>query len=115
MKNQVQIVGDDLFATNIFRISHGIEQESATSVLIKPNQIGTITETLQAIKLSQKYGLNTIVSHRSGETCDTFISDLAVGTSVEQIKSGSCSRGERVSKYNRLLYIEDRLLIDFDR
>lgn len=113
LADKVQIVGDDLFATNIFRIANGIETESATSVLIKPNQIGTITESIEAIKLTQKYGLGVIISHRSGETCDNFISDLSVGTSADQIKAGSCSRGERLSKYNRLLSIEDRLLFGF--
>ncbi len=114
LKDHIQIVGDDLFATNIFRIAHGIEEKSATSVLIKPSQIGTITETLQAIKLAKDYGINTIISHRSGETCDTFIADLAVGTSSEQIKAGSCCRSERLAKYNRLLNIEDRLLFGFE-
>lgn len=114
LKDQVQIVGDDLFATNVFRIVNGIEEQSATSVLIKPNQIGTVTEALQAIKLSKKYGLNTIVSHRSGETNDSFIADLAVGISAEQIKAGNCCRGERLAKYNRLLEIEDRLLFGFN-
>lgn len=111
MENKVQIVGDDIFATNIYRISQGIQDHIANSVIIKPNQTGTITECLQAIKLCKNNKLNTIVSHRSGETCDTFISDLAVGTSAGQIKAGGCSRGERMAKYNRLLAIEDTLTL----
>ncbi|CDK30702.1 phosphopyruvate hydratase [Candidatus Babela massiliensis] len=114
LENQIQIVGDDLFATNIFRIAYGIEQKCATSVLIKPNQIGTITETLQAIKLSKDHGYNTIISHRASETEDSFIADLSVGSSCEQIKAGGCSRSERLAKYNRLLCIEDRLLFNFE-
>lgn len=105
-----QIVGDDLFCTNVKRIAKGLELGAANAVIIKPNQIGTITEAMQAIQFCQQHGLNTIISHRSGETCDTFIADLAVGTSAGQIKAGGCSRGERVSKYNRLLTIEDHLM-----
>lgn len=105
----LQIVGDDLFVTNVEAISRGIEQELATAVIIKPNQIGTVTETLEAIVLCQEAQLNPIVSHRSGETTDTFIADLAVGTNAGQIKAGGCSRGERMAKYNRLLFIEDLL------
>ncbi len=105
-----QIVGDDLFVTNVKRIAKGLELGAANAVIIKPNQIGTITEAMQAIQFCQQNGLNTIVSHRSGETCDSFIADLAVGTSAGQIKAGGCSRGERVSKYNRLLTIEDHLM-----
>ncbi len=106
---EVQLIGDDLFATDPIRIWHGIELNAANSALIKPNQIGTITETLQAIQLCQQYGLNTVISHRSGETNDTFIADLAVGVSAGQIKAGSCCHGERLAKYNRLLNIEDQL------
>jgi enolase len=111
LENKVQVVGDDLFATNIYRIALGVEEHAATSVIIKPNQIGTITETLQAIHFSKSYGLNTIVSHRSAETEDSFIADLAVGSSAGQIKAGSCARGERLAKYNRLLGIEDTLTL----
>jgi len=107
----VQIVGDDLFTTNPERITLGIEKDAANAVLIKPNQIGTVTETLQAMNICKEHGLNTIVSHRSGETEDTLIADLAVGTSAGQIKTGGCSRGERMAKYNRLLRIEDRLTL----
>ncbi|HEX2977505.1 MAG TPA: phosphopyruvate hydratase [Candidatus Babeliales bacterium] len=108
---QTQIAGDDLFATDPARIWHGIENHAATAAIIKPNQIGTVTETLQAIQLCQEYGFNVIVSHRSGETNDTFIADLAVGTSAGQIKAGGCVRGERLAKYNRLLSIEDQLAL----
>lgn len=106
----VQIVGDDIFATNFHRIEQGIKEATANATVIKPNQIGTVTETLQAIQLCKSNDMNMIVSHRSGETGDTFIADLAVGTSAGQIKSGGCSRGERLAKYNRLLTIEDSLL-----
>jgi len=109
--DKIQIVGDDLFATNPQRIARGIEQELINAVIIKPNQVGTITETLQSIKLCKEYGINTVVSHRSGETNDTFIVDLAVGTSAGQIKAGGPSRGERIAKYNQLLRIEDSLML----
>lgn len=105
----VQIIGDDLFVTNIYKIAQGAIDTAATGVVIKPNQIGTVTQALQAIKLCKSRGLNTIVSHRSGDTEDTFIADLAVGTSAGQIKAGACCRSERVAKYNRLLTIEDTL------
>jgi enolase len=107
---RVKIVGDDLFATNPQRIWTGIENDVATTVLIKPNQIGTVTETLQAITLCKENEWDVIVSHRSGETNDTFIADLAVGVSASHIKAGGCSRGERMAKYNRLLQIERELL-----
>ena len=107
--DKLQLVGDDLFVTNMTRISEGIHELAANAAIIKPNQIGTITETLQAITLCKEHGMNTIVSHRAGETEDTFIVDLAVGTSSGQLKAGGCSRGERVTKYNRLLRIEDLL------
>jgi len=107
--NNIQIVGDDLFSTNLSRIQYGIQHTLATAAIIKPNQIGTITETLQAIKLCKEYGINTIISHRSGETEDTFITDLSVGTNAGQIKAGGCCRSERMAKYNRLLTIEDHL------
>lgn len=105
----VQIVGDDLFVTNTQRLKMGIEQKLATAILIKPNQIGTLTETLNAIEMAHRAGFKTVISHRSGETEDTTIADLAVATSSTQIKSGSISRSERVAKYNRLLEIERQL------
>ena len=105
----IQIVGDDLFATNIKRLKRGIEEKSANAILIKLNQIGTVSETLEAIDLSQKNDFKTIISHRSGDTEDTFIADLAVATNSSQIKTGSLARSERVAKYNRLLRIEEEL------
>lgn len=107
---KILIIGDDLFATNQHRIVQGIEQGLATGVVIKPNQVGTVTETLQAIKLCKAYDLQAIVSHRSGETNDTFIVDLVVGCSVPYIKAGGFSRGERMAKYNQLMRIEDFLM-----
>ena len=105
----VQLVGDDLFVTNTERISMGIEQNLANAVLIKPNQIGTLTETIDAVTLAQKAGWNTIISHRSGETEDTFIADLAVALNTGQIKTGAPCRSERTAKYNQLLRIEEEL------
>ena len=105
----IQIVGDDLFATNIKRLKRGIEEKSANAILIKLNQIGTVSETLEAIDLAQKNDFKTIISHRSGDTEDTFIADLAVATNSSQIKTGSLARSERVAKYNRLLRIEEEL------
>ncbi len=105
----IQIVGDDLFATNIKRLRRGIDEKSANSILIKLNQIGTVSETLDVIHLAQKNNFHTIISHRSGDTEDTFISDLAVATNSSQIKTGSLARSERVAKYNRLLRIEEEL------
>ena len=105
----VQIVGDDLFATNVKRLDKGIKEKSANCILIKPNQIGTLTETMDVINLAQKNGYKTIISHRSGDTEDTFIADLAVATKASQIKTGSLARSERVAKYNRLLRIEEEL------
>ena len=105
--NKSQIVGDDLFVTNPERLKKGIHSKSANAILIKVNQIGTVTETLKTIQLAQENNFNTIISHRSGDTEDTFISDLAVATNSNQIKTGSLARSERVSKYNRLLKIED--------
>lgn len=110
LAEKVLIVGDDLFASNQHRIVQGIEQSLATGVIIKPNQVGTVTETLQAIKLCKAYELQSIVSHRSGETNDTFIVDLVVGCSVPYIKAGGFSRGERMAKYNQLMRIEDFLM-----
>ena len=105
----VQIVGDDLFATNVKRLKRGIKEKSANSILVKVNQIGTLTETLDVIELAKKNNFSTIISHRSGDTEDTFIADLAVATQSNQIKTGSLARSERVAKYNRLLRIEEQL------
>ena len=105
----VQIVGDDLFVTNVKRLNKGIEQNSANSILIKVNQIGTLTETINVIDFAQKNNFTTVVSHRSGDSEDTFIADLAVMTDSSQIKTGSLTRSERVAKYNRLLKIEEQL------
>ena len=105
----IQIVGDDLFATNIKRLEKGIKDKSANAILVKLNQIGTLSETLDAINLAHKNGFKTIISHRSGDSEDTFIADLAVATNSSQIKTGSLARSERVSKYNRLLRIEEEL------
>ena len=107
--DRVQIVGDDLFVTNVARLSRGIEEGIANSILIKLNQIGTVTETLQTIRMASEAGYTSVISHRSGETEDTFIADLAVATIAGQIKTGSACRSERVAKYNRLLRIEERL------
>jgi len=106
---QIQIVGDDLFVTNPERIARGIKEGSANAVLIKLNQIGTLTETLQAIEMAHRTGWKTIISHRSGETEDSFIADLSVAAGSGQIKTGSLSRSERICKYNRLLRIEEEL------
>lgn len=105
----LQIVGDDLFVTNVSRIRKGIDLSAANAVLIKPNQIGSLTETLDAIFTAKDAGYNTIISHRSGETCDTTIADLAVAVGAGQIKTGAPCRGERLAKYNRLLRIEELL------
>jgi enolase len=104
-----QLVGDDLFVTNVERLGRGIKEHSANAILIKVNQIGTLTEALAAIELARANGLGAVISHRSGETEDTFIADLAVATGVGQIKTGSMCRSERVAKYNRLLRIEEEL------
>ena len=106
---QVQLVGDDLFVTNTKRLQQGIEQKVANSILIKVNQIGTVSETLEAIELGRRFGYTSIISHRSGETEDTFIADLAVATRAGQIKTGSISRTDRIAKYNQLLRIEEQL------
>ena len=105
----IQIVGDDLFVTNKERLSKGIKEQSANAILVKPNQIGTLTETIDVIKLAHKNNYKTIISHRSGDSEDTFIADLAVATGSSQIKTGSLARSERVAKYNRLLRIEEEL------
>jgi len=107
--SKVQIVGDDLFVTSEKRLSKGIKDKSANCILIKPNQIGTLSETLNVINLAKENNFKTIISHRSGDTEDTFIADLAVSTESSQIKTGSLARSERVSKYNRLLRIEEEL------
>lgn len=107
MKGNLQIVGDDLYTTNITRLKTGVTQKSSTAILIKPNQIGTLTETIEVINYAQENNIKTIVSHRSGETEDTFIADLAVGLNSPQVKMGSVSRSERLAKYNRLLKIEE--------
>lgn len=107
--DKIQIVGDDLFVTNYERLEKGIKNKVANAILIKPNQIGTLTETLRTINLARKNGYKIIISHRSGETEDTFIADLAVATNAGQIKAGAPCRSERVSKYNRLLNIEREL------
>lgn len=107
--DRVQLVGDDLFVTNPARIAEGIKKRAANAVLIKVNQIGSLTEALDAIELAHRNGYRTIISHRSGETEDTFIADLAVGTDSGQIKTGAPCRSERVAKYNRLLEIEEEL------
>ena len=106
---KVQIVGDDLFVTNLIRLKKGVSELAANAILIKPNQIGTVTETLDVINYAKKNDFNTIISHRSGDSEDTFIADLAVATGSSQIKTGSLARSERVAKYNRLLRIEEEL------
>ena len=106
---RVMLVGDDLFVTNIERLKKGAKQKAANAIIIKPNQIGTLTETLEFIKYAQANNYKIVVSHRSGETEDTFIADLAVGVGANFIKSGAPSRGERIAKYNRLLRIEEML------
>ena len=104
---KVQIVGDDLFVTNTKIIKEGIRQNIANSVLIKVNQIGTLTETFAAIEMTKRAGYTAVISHRSGETEDTTIADIAVGTNALQIKTGSMSRSDRIAKYNQLLRIEE--------
>ena len=106
----ILLIGDDLFTTNVQRLKKGIDLQSANAIIIKPNQIGTIQETIDCIKLAQDNNISIVVSHRSGETCDDFIADLAVGCGAEHIKTGSICRGERICKYNRLLNIEAELI-----
>ena len=106
---KIQLVGDDIFVTNTEFLQKGIDSHVANSILIKVNQIGTLTETLDAIHLAKKNNYLTVISHRSGETEDTFIADLAVATRAGQIKTGSLSRSDRIAKYNRLLFIEEKL------
>jgi enolase len=107
--DRVQLVGDDLFVTNTDRLARGIENGVANAILIKVNQIGTLTETLEAIDMARAAGYLSVISHRSGETEDTFIADLSVATGAGQIKTGSASRTDRVAKYNQLLRIEEEL------
>ena len=102
----MQLVGDDLFVTNIRRLKRGLEEKAGNAILIKPNQIGTLTETLEAVSMAQEKGWGVVTSHRSGETEDAIIADLAVATGCGQIKSGAPCRSERTAKYNRLLEIE---------
>jgi enolase len=106
---KIQLVGDDLFVTNVERLQQGIDRGAGNSILIKVNQIGTISETLDAIDLARRNGYTSVISHRSGESEDTFIADLAVGTGAGQIKTGSASRTDRIAKYNQLLRIEEAL------
>jgi enolase len=108
-KKKIQLVGDDLFVTNTVRLERGIKEGIANAILIKLNQIGSVTETIDAIEMARKAGYHSIISHRSGETEDTFIADLAVATAAGQIKTGSASRTDRVAKYNQLLRIEEEL------
>jgi enolase len=107
--DRIQLVGDDLFVTNTERLGRGIRERIANSILIKVNQIGSLTETLQAMQMAAKAGFTCMVSHRSGETEDTFIADLVVATGAGQIKTGSASRTDRIAKYNQLLRIEEEL------
>jgi len=107
--NRIQLVGDDLFVTNVERLEQGIQRGVANSILIKLNQIGTVSETLQAIELARRNRYTAVISHRSGESEDAFIADLAVATGAGQIKTGSASRTDRIAKYNQLLRIEEEL------
>ena len=107
--DRTQVVGDDLFVTNPERLARGITDSSANAILVKVNQIGTLSETLQAVEMAQKAGFGVVISHRSGETEDSFIADLAVATNAGQIKTGSLSRSDRLAKYNQLLRIAEEL------
>ena len=107
--DKIQIVGDDLFVTNVSILAEGIEKGIANSILIKPNQIGTVSETMQTIRLAQRNGYTCVMSHRSGESEDTFIADFAVALNTGEIKTGSTARSDRIAKYNRLLEIEREL------
>jgi enolase len=107
--DKVQLVGDDLFVTNVNRLAEGINNGVANSILIKVNQIGTLTETINAVSMAHKSGYTSVMSHRSGETEDTTIADLAVALNCGQIKTGSASRSDRIAKYNQLLRIEEQL------
>ena len=105
----IQLVGDDLFVTNVNRLAKGIQQGIANSILVKVNQIGTLTETIDAVNMAHRAGYTSVMSHRSGETEDTTIADLAVALNTGQIKTGSASRSDRIAKYNQLLRIEEEL------
>ena len=107
--NRIQLVGDDLFVTNKKRLKNGIEDGIANSILVKVNQIGTLTEAMDAVEMAHKAGYSSVISHRSGETEDTFIADLAVAMNCGQIKTGAPARSERTAKYNQLLRIEEEL------
>ena len=109
MGDKIELVGDDLFVTNVERIARGIEENAANAVLIKLNQIGTLTETIAAIEMAHKAGWGAMVSHRSGETVDSFIADLTVAMGTGHLKTGAPCRGERVEKYNQLMRIEEEL------
>ena len=109
LADKTQLVGDDLFVTNVAILSEGIDKGIANSILIKPNQIGTVSETMQTIRLAQRNGYTCVMSHRSGESEDTFIADFAVALNTGQIKTGSTARSDRIAKYNRLLEIEREL------
>ena len=110
--NKVQLIGDDLFVTNPERLKKGIELKAGNAILIKLNQIGTLSETLEAIELAEKNGYDAIISHRSGETEDTFISDLAVAVDADKIKAGAPCRTDRVAKYNQLFRIEEEIIMN---
>ena len=107
--HKVQLVGDDLFVTNVAILAEGIEKDIANSILIKPNQIGTVSETMQTVRLAQRSGYTCVISHRSGESEDTFIADFAVALNTGEIKTGSTARSDRIAKYNRLLAVEAEL------
>jgi enolase len=107
--SKIQIVGDDFFVTNTKRLERGIKEGSCNSILIKVNQIGTVTETYEAVEMAKRAGYTAVVSHRSGETADTFIADLVVALETGQIKTGSMSRTDRIAKYNQLMRIEEEL------
>ena len=107
--NQIQLVGDDIFVTNPQIFAEGIKQGVANSILIKLNQIGTVSESIQAIKMARDAGYTTMISHRSGETVDSFIADFSIAMNAKQIKTGSTARGERIEKYNQFLRIEEEL------
>ncbi len=109
LRDRVQLVGDDLFVTNTKILKEGIDRKIANSILIKVNQIGTLTETLEAIRMADEAGYSAVVSHRSGETEDATIADIVVATTATQIKTGSMSRSDRIAKYNQLLRIEEEL------
>lgn len=109
MGKKIQLVGDDLFVTNVNRLQRGITEQTANALLVKVNQIGTLTETINAVSMAKQAGYNTIMSHRSGETEDSTIADLAVALNCGQIKTGSASRSDRMAKYNQLIRIEEML------